>query len=87
MALTVDNILDEKVVLENSEELTIRQYFSRLMLELWTNEEGFSGKRPFGDSGWINGDVCWHLEEKYGIEADDVRELVTLALRHESETK
>jgi hypothetical protein len=32
--------------------LTVRGYLRRLLLELWDEEEGFSGKRPFGNSGW-----------------------------------
>lgn len=36
------------------ERLTIKEYFIRLMLQLWEEEESFSGKRPFGNSGWTN---------------------------------
>lgn len=31
---------------------TIRDYLRTLLLTLWREKEGFSGKRPFGDSGW-----------------------------------
>lgn len=31
---------------------TIGGYLRALLLELWTEGEGFSGKRPFGNSGW-----------------------------------
>lgn len=31
---------------------TIRDYFRNLLLTLWNEVEGFSGKRPFGNSGW-----------------------------------
>lgn len=34
------------------EVLTIKEYFRRLLETLLTEEEGFSGKRPFGNSGW-----------------------------------
>ena len=33
---------------------TIRDYFKDLLLTLWEKGEGFSGKRPFGNSGWKN---------------------------------
>jgi hypothetical protein len=33
---------------------TIRDYLKKLLSELWTEEEGFSGKRPFGNSDWQN---------------------------------
>jgi hypothetical protein len=35
-------------------ELTIREYFKELLTTLWNEAEGFSGKRPFGNSGWEN---------------------------------
>lgn len=33
-------------------DLTFRQYFTTLLMTLWEEGEGFSGKRPFGNSGW-----------------------------------
>lgn len=32
--------------------VTIKDYFHILLRTLWEEEEGFSGKRPFGNSGW-----------------------------------
>lgn len=32
--------------------LTVRGYLRELLLTLWEEGEGFSGKRPFGNSGW-----------------------------------
>jgi hypothetical protein len=32
--------------------LTIREYFFQLLNTLWEEGEGFSGKRPFGNSCW-----------------------------------
>jgi hypothetical protein len=34
------------------EVLTIRKYFKTLLRTLWEEGEGFSGKRPLGNSGW-----------------------------------
>jgi hypothetical protein len=31
---------------------TIREYLIQLLTVLWRENEGFSGKRPFGNSGW-----------------------------------
>lgn len=31
---------------------TIGQYLRQLLAALWRDEEMFSGKRPFGNSGW-----------------------------------
>jgi hypothetical protein len=33
-------------------EVSIREYLHELLTELWREGEGFSGKRPFGNSGW-----------------------------------
>lgn len=33
-------------------EVTIREYLRELLVTLWCEGEGFSGKRPFGNSGW-----------------------------------
>lgn len=33
-------------------KVTIRQYFCALLTRLFEEGEGFSGKRPFGNSGW-----------------------------------
>lgn len=34
------------------ENITIRDYLRRLLEAVWVEEECFSGKRPFGNSGW-----------------------------------
>ena len=34
------------------DDLTVRDYLRTLLMTLWEEGEGFSGKRPFGDSGW-----------------------------------
>lgn len=34
------------------EPMTFRLYFSKLLLQLWREKDNFSGKRPFGNSGW-----------------------------------
>ena len=31
---------------------TVGEYLKKLLLTLWEEQEGFSGKRPFGNSGW-----------------------------------
>ena len=32
--------------------LTVKDYLKQLLSTLWIEEEGFSGKRPFGNSCW-----------------------------------
>jgi hypothetical protein len=34
------------------DDLTVKQYLHALLRTLWDEQESFSGKRPFGNSGW-----------------------------------
>ena len=34
-------------------DMTIKNYLKTLLLTLWEEQDGFSGKRPFGNGGWI----------------------------------
>jgi hypothetical protein len=44
--------LDVKMVKNDSGKKSVRGYFIALLEELWAEGEGFSGKRPFGNSCW-----------------------------------
>ena len=46
------NILDFKMEENDAEATTIREYLKELLLMVWEQDESFSGKRPFGNSGW-----------------------------------
>lgn len=46
------NIFDLPMQENDADAATIRDYFKALLTTLWSEEEGFSGKRPFGNSGW-----------------------------------
>ena len=35
-----------------NEDVTIREFMQRLLITLFEEMDGFSGKRPFGNSGW-----------------------------------
>jgi hypothetical protein len=47
-----DEILDFEHPFSDCSATTLREYFHELLETLWTEGEGFSGKRPFGNSGW-----------------------------------
>jgi hypothetical protein len=36
----------------DADAATIRDYLVALVRQVWVENEGFSGKRPFGNSGW-----------------------------------
>jgi hypothetical protein len=46
------NIFDVPMGDNDAGANTIGDYLKLLLFELWRNGEGFSGKRPFGNSGW-----------------------------------
>lgn len=51
--MTPKEILNLKFYCDDHDRtLTIREYFVELLQSLWYEGEGFSGKRPFGNSGW-----------------------------------
>ena len=50
--MTDQEILDLPMEENDSGANTIRGYFKALLTTLFEEEEGFSGKRPFGNSGW-----------------------------------
>lgn len=45
------NILETPMQDNDAGADTIGDYFRRLLEQVWTEGEGFSGKRPFGNSG------------------------------------
>lgn len=47
-----EDILNLPMKDNDSGENTIRGYLKALLLALWDEGEGFSGKRPFGNSCW-----------------------------------
>lgn len=46
------NILDLEIEENDADAKTIREYLKTLLITVWEKEESFSGKRPFGNSGW-----------------------------------
>ena len=52
--MTGSQILDLKMDPDRNDAgaETIREYFQALLTSLFEKGEGFSGKRPFGNSGW-----------------------------------
>ena len=59
-----DDQLDAALALrfdsDAGKNLTIREWLISLLLQVWIEQEGFSGKRPWGNSGW-DYDVYWPL--------------------------
>lgn len=75
--------LDVKFQSDDLGEITFREYFHKLLQTLWYEDEGFSSKRPFGNSGWswdlvrglvANGLVAGGVGDSYDgiVEATDL---------------
>jgi hypothetical protein len=50
--MTKHPVLDLEMGENDAGAKTIRHYFQLLLTTLVQEKEGFSGKRPFGNSGW-----------------------------------
>lgn len=76
--LTPEEMLDLPLVDHTeTESKTIRDYLISLLSTLWHEGECFSGKRPFGNSGWqydlykpliISGVIDGELDEEGGVD-------------------
>jgi hypothetical protein len=54
MTTDIQAVLDCPMQENDSGAATIKGYLKALLFTLWDEEECFSGKRPFGNSGWTN---------------------------------
>lgn len=48
----IENVLKLPMQENGAGATTVGDYLRRLLKTLWEEGEGFSGKRPFGNSGW-----------------------------------
>lgn len=62
---------------------TVREYLATLLHLLWDEQEGFNGKRPFGNSGWdydiyraliAGGALAGTYDDKVGAHINDYRQ-------------
>ncbi len=49
---TLRDALELRFDSDAGENRTVREYLQILLTRLWREQERFSGKRPFGNSGW-----------------------------------
>lgn len=78
---TPEQILNTPMSDNDADAATIRGYLIELLKGVWTEKEGFSGKRPFGNSGWTYDlyaalgkagyITCTHDEDGYVEDCDD----------------
>lgn len=52
--INIQEVLDTPMQDNDAGASTVRDYLKALLFALWEEGEGFSGKRPFGNSGWYN---------------------------------
>ncbi|MEV4575923.1 hypothetical protein AB0K16_22025 [Nonomuraea jabiensis] len=68
--ITGEMVLAVKMQPNDADAETIRDYLVSLVEVVWNEKEGFSGKRPFGNSGWD-----WDLYETL-VRADFIDGLI-----------
>lgn len=80
MKLTGAQVLEIPMGDNDADARTIKGYLIALLWALWQEGEGFSGKRPFGNSGWeydlykpllVHGAVKGRMDEEGCIEELD----------------
>ena len=64
------------VIVDQYDNATLRQWLEKVLLALWEEGEGFSGKRPLGDSGWWGGIVDALEAEGYEDGDESVRAVI-----------
>lgn len=47
---------------DRDQKMTYRAYFNDLLTQVFSESESFSGKRPFGNSGWDFSLICGLVE-------------------------
>jgi hypothetical protein len=48
----IEQVLSLPLPANDAAASTVREYLIELLAAVWREDEGFSGKRPFGNSGW-----------------------------------
>lgn len=48
----MSDVLNTPMDGNDADASTIKEYLIQLLLAVWRDKEGFSGKRPFGNSNW-----------------------------------
>lgn len=83
------NILDLPMQQNDADAKTVRDYLKALLSRLWEQEESFSGKRPFGNSGWKAdveaalvraGAVAGNLDSDGYVDSGDCDKLIAAAI-------
>lgn len=67
--ITPYEVLDLPMDQNDANAATVREYLASLLTVLWDENEGFSGKRPFGNSGWEH-ELYAALVKAGAVEAD-----------------
>lgn len=87
-----DEILQQVLDLEmgdnDADAPTVRAYLTKLLTTVWEEEEGFDGKRPFGNSSWqdevydvlIEHGLAPPREFRWNNQPDPVERLVLAAI-------
>jgi hypothetical protein len=78
--IDLNQILDLELPQNDAGAKTIREYLCRLLLKLWQEDEGFSGKRPFGNSGWYYDLVGTILDSGIASDEKEARYIVESAI-------
>lgn len=68
--IDLDDVLNLTIPANDSGASTVGGYLAQLLKRVWLEDEGFSGKRPFGNSGWTS-DLLDPLLHSQFVETED----------------
>lgn len=84
--MSMESVLKTPMGPNNAHAPTIRDYLMKLLITLWDKEEGFSGKRPFGNSGWkleiYDALIQGQIENITAEEQEQCDRLINAAIRY-----
>lgn len=80
------SVLDVPMQENDAGAATIRDYLVTLLGEVWKYDEGFDGKRPFGNSGW-KGDLTQALARAGILQGDPPDEYGWVETTYEEEER
>lgn len=81
MTVDIQAVLNCPLEENDSGANTVKGYLKALLSTLWDECEGFSGKRPFGNSGWEYDLTDALIENKFAQTDSEAKKLIFKAIQ------
>lgn len=81
MTVDIQAVLNCPLEENDSGADTVKGYLKALLFTLWDEDEGFSGKRPFGNSGWEYDLTDALIDNKLAQTSSEAKKLIFKAIQ------